>query len=323
MLASLSTLSFKPETWRKVAEVKDKDAAIEKLADKANAKNRRVCAESTNPNDCIVSSEAALACEEAVTYPHDKKKVQKCITMYEKAKRVAPDDDEFVEVDDSEAITVIDLNGNNITLEEIDDDTELGFDDENESSEYDDEMFERDEGEDDTYADESFEPIFFITVHKGYTITQSTHFFSRLKDDDLLRLQSQYKIEINGTTAKIGPYLTPKERKTEFGKLFEGKYYKSAGIWMSKNTTQENILRGLDDAWVFERKKRVSVADKTTESTLRRTQPGGKTRRRKRKSARKMECVVFSFLPPIPRAITKKRRRNRKTRKGKEKGKRK
>ena len=65
-----------------------------------------------------------------------------------------------------------------------------------------------------------------------------------------------------------------------------------------------------------------------TESWLHRLMPsspriGGKTRRRKRKSARKMECVVFSFLPRIPRAITKKRRRNRKTRKGKEKGKRK
>jgi len=315
MLARLSNLSFKPETWGKVAKVKETDAAIEKLADKANAKKIRVCAESTDPNDCTVSSKAALACDEAVTYPHDEEKVQKCISMYKEAKRVAPDDDEFVEVDDSKAITFVDQNGNNIPLDEIEDDAEVSFDDEHEPSEYDDEKFEPDE-EDDTYADESFEPAFFITVHKGATITQSTHFFSRLKDDDLLRLQSEGKIEINETTAKIGPYFTQQERKTDFRKLFEGKYYKSAGIWMSKNTTQENILHGLDDAWVFERKKRVSVADKTTESALRRRQPGGKTRRRKRKSVRKVECVVFSFLPRSPRPITKKRRRNRKTRKG-------
>jgi hypothetical protein len=59
-----------------------------------------------------------------------------------------------------------------------------------------------------------------------------------------------------------------------------------------------------------------------TKSWLHRLMPsspriGGKTRRRKRKSVRKMDCVVFSFLPRSPRPITKKRRRNRKTRKGK------
>jgi hypothetical protein len=59
---------------------------------------------------------------------------------------------------------------------------------------------------------------------------------------------------------------------------------------------------------------------KPTKSWLQRVKTpriGGKTRRQKRKSVRKMECVVFSFLPRTPRPITKKRRRNRKTRKGK------
>jgi hypothetical protein len=312
MLASLKSLGFDKTTWKRVAEVKEKDAAIEKLADKANAKKTRVCNKSTVPKDCKVSSEAALACDYAVAHPYDNDKVNKCITIYEEAKRVAPDDDEFAEVVD-EAITVVDLDGNNRTLEEIEDDAELGFDD---PSVYDHEMFEPDEGEDDIYGNDQFESIYNITVHKGSSITQSTYFFSRLKDDELLRLQSGGKIEINGTTAKIGPYLTPEERKADFGKLFEGNYYKSAGMWMSKNTTQENTLSGLDDAWVFERKQKVSVADKSTQSALRRKRTGGKTRRRKRKSVRKMDCVVFSFLPRSPRTITKKRRRNRKTRKG-------
>ena len=54
----------------------------------------------------------------------------------------------------------------------------------------------------------------------------------------------------------------------------------------------------------------------STESSRAKKIPGGKTRRRKRKSIRKRESVVFSFLPRIPRTMTKKRRRNRKTRKG-------
>jgi hypothetical protein len=304
--------SFNPETWGKVAEVKKKDADIEKLADKANAKKIRVCERSTNPNDCSVSSAAAIACDEAVTYPHDDQKVNNCITMYEKAKRAAPDDDEFVEVDDSEAITVVDLDGKNITLEEIQDDAELVFDDENEPSEYDNDTFESHDEEED-YSNERFESTYYITVRKGSSITQSTYFFSRLKGDELLRLQSEQKIEINGTTAKIGPYLNQEERKAEFGKLFEGNYYKSAGRWMSKNTTQENTLGGLDDDWFFERKQKVSVADKKTKSFLSRiTGFGGKTRSR----LRRRKSTKYSSRR-IPRVITKKRRRNRKTRKGK------
>jgi len=189
------------------------------------------------------------------------------------------------------------------------------------------------ESEDDDY-DNDFEEDYlddFKTDNpsEGYSIelVKGEH----AKNNDYLRrltpgLQST-KLKIEGNKATLGPFFSKEEEEKAMSELFDGNtnYNKSSsGLWMVNGRQQD---KNLDSDW-FLKTKRVSVADKSTVSSLgtaKKGQPvrkqgqpvrkqGGKTRNRRhrRKSAK-------SSSKRIPRVVTKKHRRNRKTRKGKRK----
>lgn len=169
---------------------------------------------------------------------------------------------------------------------------------------------EEEEYEDDFHVDVG---QYYITVVKGSSVTDSQHYFRRLTPE----LQSP-KLKIEGNKATLGPFLTKEDRTKAASNLFDkSKYYKSsAGVWMVNRKLQDKTL---DSDWFLKTKKEVDVADKMTVAShaKRVATNGGKTRNRvlrRRKSAK-------SSSKRIPRVVTKKHRRNRKTRKGKRKGK--
>lgn len=276
---------------KQVEDVKKKDDRIVLLADELSKNQAKLCAKKdVNDDTCQVLGNASNACDEAVLEPYDDAKVEKCQQMYQ------------------EAAAKVELYLGNPTV--VDEEIDEGIDfaaliDEN--------VYEDDFEEPDFEHeyDDDFEGVYYITVVKGSSVTDSEHYFRRLYPS---KLQGLKELQIEGDEAKIGPFLTKEDRKNATSELFdENQYYKSSsGVWMVNRRPQDE---NLDSDWFLKTKKEVDVADKiTVASHAKRVhkRDGGKTRNRRhrRKSTK-------SSSKRIPRVVTKKHRRNRKTRKGK------
>ena len=267
---------------------------------------------------CKVLGDASVTCVNAAAEnPVTINSYKNCKTLYKAANRILENPKDTVTIDFAKDIP--DAN------DEYYDDFEKPEDDDYHND------FE--ESEDDDY-DNDFEEDYlddFKTDNpsEGYSIelVKGNH----AKNNDYLRrltpgLQST-KLKIEGNKATLGPFFSKEEEKKAMSELFDGNtnYNKSSsGLWMVNGRRQD---KNLDSDW-FLKTKRVSVADKSTVSSLgtaKKGQPvrkqgqpvrkqGGKTRNRRhrRKSAK-------SSSKRIPRVVTKKHRRNRKTRKGKRK----
>jgi hypothetical protein len=311
-MPSSNVPQFTDEQMKQLENVRLREE-LEDLAEELYALKTQDCDSDDNSTHilCKVLGDASAACENAAAEenPVENNSYSKCKTLYKAANRILENPKDMKEIDFTDLIP----HKNENIVDEYD---------EGHKEDYVDDDDDNDDDDAPTEYDDDFERVYHITVVKGRTVTDSEHYFRRLTPG----LQST-KLQIEGDKATLGPFFSKEEEEKAMSELFDGNtnYNKSSsGLWMVNGRQQD---KNLDSDW-FLKTKRVSVADKSTVSSLgtaKKGQPvrkqgqpvrkqGGKTRNRRhrRKSAK-------SSSKRIPRVVTKKHRRNRKTRKGKRK----